>query len=33
MTIKIVKPGSLTARPLASCPLLVDESGLLGPKK
>jgi hypothetical protein len=33
MNIKIVKPGSFKAKPLTSCPLLVDDDGGLSPRK
>jgi hypothetical protein len=33
MTIKIVKKGSFDAKPQGYCPLLVDDQGLLTPKK
>ena len=33
MNIRIVKPGSFKAKPLTSCPLLVDDDGGLSPRK
>jgi hypothetical protein len=33
MKIKIVKPGSFNAKPLMSCPFLVDDNSVAGPRK
>ena len=33
MKIKVVKKGTINAKPSAWCPFEIDDSGLVGPKK
>ena len=33
MTIKIVKKGSFSVKPVAACPFMVDNDGVRAPKK